>query len=84
MSNETERRVENLLSRAQLNNNGSASTSTVSTRQSLPSTSASVAESTTYIDKHKLSSQLRDMQSSKKVLPVTVTHTPSILNIEQS
>lgn len=70
MSNETERRVENLLSRAQSNNNASASTSTVSMRQSLPSTSTAVAESTTYVDKQKLSFQLRDMQRSKKVSPV--------------
>ncbi|KAM3402109.1 hypothetical protein ACQJBY_006203 [Aegilops geniculata] len=69
MSNETERRVENLLSRAQSNNNASASTSTVSMRQSLPSTSMAVAESTTYIDKQKLSFQLRDMQRSKKMMP---------------
>ncbi|KAM0891600.1 hypothetical protein ACQ4PT_026306 [Festuca glaucescens] len=67
MSNETERRVENLLSRAQSNNNGSASTSTVLTRQSSPSTSSSVA--TTEIDKQKLSSQLRDLQRSKKMTP---------------
>ena len=70
MSNETERRVENLLSRAQSNNNGSASTSTVLTRQSLPSTSSSVAGLTMDIDKQKLSSQLRDLQNSKKVMPV--------------
>ncbi|XP_040257736.1 DExH-box ATP-dependent RNA helicase DExH1 isoform X3 [Aegilops tauschii subsp. strangulata] len=69
MSNETERRVENLLSRAQSNNNASASTSTVSMRQSLPSTSTAVAESTTYVDKQKLSFQLRDMQRSKKMMP---------------
>ncbi|XP_044396783.1 DExH-box ATP-dependent RNA helicase DExH1 isoform X1 [Triticum aestivum] len=69
MSNETERRVENLLSRAQSNNNASASTSTVSMRQSLPSTSTSIAESTTYVDKQKLSFQLRDMQRSKKMMP---------------
>ncbi|KAM0827322.1 hypothetical protein ACQ4PT_068272 [Festuca glaucescens] len=69
MSNETERRVENLLSRAQSNNNGSASTSTVLTRQSFPSTSSSVAGLTTEIDKQKLSSQLRDLQNSKKMTP---------------
>jgi hypothetical protein len=70
MSNETERRVENLLSRAQSNDNGSASTSTVLTRQSFPSTSSSVAGLTTESDKQKLSSQLRDLQHSKKVMPV--------------
>ncbi|KAM0829421.1 hypothetical protein ACQ4PT_066891 [Festuca glaucescens] len=69
MSNETERRVENLLSRAQSNNNGSASTSTVLTRQSFPSTLSSVAGLTTDIDKQKLSSQLRDLQNSKKMTP---------------
>ncbi|KQJ97041.1 hypothetical protein BRADI_3g28477v3 [Brachypodium distachyon] len=69
MSNETERRVETLLSRAQSSNNGSASTSTV-LRRSLPSSSSSVVpESTTDVDKQKLSSQLRDLQSSKKMMP---------------
>uniref|UniRef100_A0ACD5TPG6 Uncharacterized protein n=1 Tax=Avena sativa TaxID=4498 RepID=A0ACD5TPG6_AVESA len=69
MSNETERRVENLLFRAHANNNGSASTSTALTRQSLPSTSSSVAGFTTDIDKQKLSSQLRDLQNLKKMTP---------------
>lgn len=68
MSNQTERRVEDLLSRAKSNANDSASTSTVSIRQSMPSTISSVGEPAAYIDKEKLSSQLRDLQNSRKVL----------------
>jgi ATP-dependent RNA helicase DHX36 len=85
MSNQTERRVEDLLSRSKFNTNDSASTSNVSIRQSLPSTSSSVVQRATDIDKEKLSSQLRDLQNSRKVLSMTApppqpphphTHTP--------
>ncbi|TKV93426.1 hypothetical protein SEVIR_9G225300v4 [Setaria viridis] len=67
MSNQTERRVEDLLSRSKLNTSDSASTSNVSIRQSLPSTSSSVVERATDVDKEKLSSQLRDLQNSRKM-----------------
>ncbi|GJN20838.1 hypothetical protein PR202_gb08264 [Eleusine coracana subsp. coracana] len=69
MSNQTERRVEDLLSRAKSNANdsASASTSTVSIRQSLPGTVSSVVEPAAYIDKEKLSSQLRDLQNMRKM-----------------
>lgn len=69
MSNETERRVESLLAKAKSNSNDSASTSTLTTRQSRPSTSSSVTESTKDIDKERLSSELRDIQNSRKVMP---------------
>uniref|UniRef100_A0A0E0BBK8 RNA helicase n=1 Tax=Oryza glumipatula TaxID=40148 RepID=A0A0E0BBK8_9ORYZ len=69
MSNETERRVENLLAKAKSNSNDSASTSTLTTRQSRPSTSSSVTESTKDIDKERLSSELRDIQNSRKMMP---------------
>ena len=72
MSNQTEVRVEDLLSRSKWNTNNSASTSTVSMRQFLPSASSSVVEPAAPIDKEKLSSQLRDLQNSRKVLPVTM------------
>ncbi|KAG8091920.1 hypothetical protein GUJ93_ZPchr0012g20612 [Zizania palustris] len=68
MSNETERRVENLLAKAKTDSSHSASTSTISVRQSLPSTSSSVAESKTDIDKVRLSAQLKDLQNSRKVM----------------
>ncbi|GJM84780.1 hypothetical protein PR202_ga00485 [Eleusine coracana subsp. coracana] len=69
MSNQTERRVEDLLSRAKSNTNdsASASTSTVSIRQPLPGTISSIVEAADYIDKEKLSSQLRDLQNSRKM-----------------
>ncbi|XP_066374421.1 DExH-box ATP-dependent RNA helicase DExH1-like isoform X2 [Miscanthus floridulus] len=66
MSNQTEVRVEDLLSRSKWNTNNSASTSTVSMRQFLPSASSSVVEPAAPIDKEKLSSQLRDLQNSRK------------------
>jgi ATP-dependent RNA helicase DHX36 len=66
MSNQTERRVEDLLSKSKSNTNDSASTSTVLMRRSLPSTPAA------YIDKEKLSSQLRDLQNSRKVLSTSI------------
>ncbi|BAT11260.1 Os10g0471350 [Oryza sativa Japonica Group] len=69
MSNETERRVESLLAKAKSNSNDSASTSTLTTRQSRPSTSSSVTESTKDIDKERLSSELRDIQNSRKMMP---------------
>ncbi|KAL5681857.1 hypothetical protein ACJX0J_008242, partial [Zea mays] len=59
MSNQTEARVEDLLSRSKWNNN-SASTSSVSTRQIFPGASSSVVEPAAPIDKEKLSSQLRE------------------------
>jgi len=79
MSNQTEARVENLLSRSKWNTNNSASTSTVSMRQFLPSTSSSVVEPAAPIEKEKLSSQLRDLQNSKKVLSVTMDPSISLL-----
>jgi len=69
MSNQTERRVEDLLSRSKLSTNDSASSSNVSMRQSLPSTSSSVVEQPADIDKEKLSSQLRNLQNSRKMTP---------------
>lgn len=71
MSNQTEARVEDLLSRSKWNNN-SASTSSVSTRQIFPSASSSVVEPAAPIDKEKLSSQLRELQNSRKVMSVTM------------
>nr|CAB3499411.1 unnamed protein product [Digitaria exilis] len=68
MSDQTERRVEDLLSMSKLNTNNSASTSNASMRQSFPSTSSSVVEQATGIDKEKLSSQLRDLQNSRKMM----------------
>jgi len=69
MSNQTERRVEDLLSRSKLSTNDPASSSNVSMRQSLPSTSSSVVEQPADIDKEKLSSQLRNLQNSRKMTP---------------
>ncbi|EEC67153.1 hypothetical protein OsI_34001 [Oryza sativa Indica Group] len=63
------RRVESLLAKAKSNSNDSASTSTLTTRQSRPSTSSSVTESTKDIDKERLSSELRDIQNSRKMMP---------------
>ena len=76
MSNQTERRVEDLLSRSKLSTNDSASSSNVSMRQSLPSTSSSVVERPADIDKEKFSSQLRDLQNSRKVLSINATPSP--------
>jgi ATP-dependent RNA helicase DHX36 len=64
MSNQIERRVEDLLSRSKLSTNDSASSSNVSMK-ALPSASSSV-ERPADIDKEKLSSQLRDLQNSRK------------------
>jgi ATP-dependent RNA helicase DHX36 len=72
MSNQAERRVEDLLSKSKSNTNDSASTSTVLMRRSLPSTVLSVVEPSAYIDKEKLSSQLRDLQNSRKVLSTSI------------
>jgi len=69
MSNQTERRVEDLLSRSKLSTNDPASSSNVSMRKSLPSTSSSVVERPADIDKEKFSSQLRDLQNSRKMTP---------------
>jgi len=78
MSNQTERRVEDLLSRSKLSTNDSASSSNVSMRQSLPSTSSSVVEQPADIDKEKLSSQLRNLQNSRKVLSMNATPSPPL------
>ncbi|XP_025793603.1 LOW QUALITY PROTEIN: DExH-box ATP-dependent RNA helicase DExH1 [Panicum hallii] len=67
MSNQIERRVEDLLSRSKLSTNDSASSSNVSMK-ALPSASSSV-ERPADIDKEKLSSQLRDLQNSRKMTP---------------
>lgn len=84
MSNQTEARVEDLLSKSKWNTNNSASTSTVSLRQFLPSTSSSVIEPAAPVDKEKLSSQLRDLQNSRKVLSVTMAPPfPSFKNIHE-
>ncbi|PUZ38696.1 hypothetical protein GQ55_9G217400 [Panicum hallii var. hallii] len=67
MSNQIERRVEDLLSRSKLSTNDSASSSNVSMK-ALPSASSSV-ERPADIDKEKLSFQLRDLQNSRKMTP---------------
>jgi len=47
-------------------------------RQSLPSTSSSVVEQPADIDKEKLSSQLRNLQDSRKVLSMNATPSPPL------
>lgn len=70
MSTETERRVENLLTRSKeaLTINDSAGPSAPSGKQSFPGTSTTESDSTSKVDKQRFSAQLRDLQNSKKVL----------------
>ena len=71
MSTETERRVENLLARSTETSsaNGSSSTSSQISKQSLPNKVTTIGESTEQVDgaREKISLELRDLQNSKKV-----------------
>lgn len=71
MSTELERRVENLLTRSidTSSTNGSSSTSSHTSKQSLPNMVTSNGESTTQVDvdKARISLDLRDLQNFKKV-----------------
>ncbi|OAY64612.1 ATP-dependent RNA helicase DHX36 [Ananas comosus] len=71
MSTETERRVENLLTRSKeaLTINDSAGPSAPSGKQSFPGTSTTESDSTSKVDKQRFSAQLRDLQNSKKASP---------------